>query len=174
MERLWSPWRMPYLLNTQPAAGCVFCAKLAAGSENDRDNLIVYRGRRAAIFVNLYPYNNGHLMVIPYDHVPSTEELSPEALLELMQLLNLSIATLRRVLKPHGFNVGINLGRSAGAGIQEHVHLHIVPRWDGDTNFLQVCAQTRVIPEMLPDTYDRLAGALRQLLSEQGQDTAMP
>jgi len=154
---------MEYLTQSEPPAGCIFCTKLAAGPEHDRANLIIYRGPRAAIFVNLYPYNNGHVMVIPYAHVPTTEVLDAETLAEMMDLMNTSMGMLRRVVQPHGFNVGINMGKSAGAGIDEHVHIHVVPRWEGDTNFLQVCAQTRVIPEMLPDTYDKLAAALEAL-----------
>jgi ATP adenylyltransferase len=167
MERLWSPWRMPYLLKSEYSPDCVFCSKLAADDVHDRDNLIIYRGQAAAIFINLFPYNNGHLMVIPYAHVPTTEALPLETLTEMMQLLNVGIAVLRKVVLPHGINVGINMGKPAGAGIHEHVHLHIVPRWEGDTNFLQVCAQTRVIPEMLPETYDKLVAALNEYFAEQ-------
>ncbi len=166
MERLWSSWRMPYLVKSESSPDCVFCSKLAAGPEHDRENLIVYRGRSAAIFINLYPYNNGHLMVIPHAHAPTTEDLPPETLAEMMELLNLGIAMLRKVARPHGFNVGINMGKSAGAGIHEHVHMHIVPRWEGDTNFLQVCAETRVIPELLPETCDKMVAALKGLLQE--------
>jgi len=167
MERLWSPWRMPYLLNNEGSAGCVFCSKISAERTYDRDNLIIHRGQSAAIFMNLFPYNNGHLMVIPYAHVPTTEALPPETLTEMMELLNVGLAILRKVVKPDGFNVGINMGKPAGAGIHEHVHLHIVPRWNGDTNFLQVCANTRVIPELLPDTYDKMIAALNELRNEQ-------
>lgn len=166
MERLWSPWRMPYLTRGEPTEGCVFCQKLSDDGTNDKENLVVYRGTWAAILMNLYPYNNGHLMVIPYEHVPTTESLSSEALMEIMQLVNMSMAILRRVVKPHGFNIGINIGKSAGAGIHEHVHVHVVPRWEGDTNFLQVCAHTRVIPEMLSDTYEKLIVALKEHLAE--------
>jgi ATP adenylyltransferase len=157
---------MPYLWQSDRSGDCVFCSKLAAGQEHDRENLIIHRGQTAAIFINLFPYNNGHLMVIPYVHEPTTESLPPETLSEMMELLNLGIAVLRKVVKPHGFNVGINMGKPAGAGIHEHVHMHIVPRWDGDTNFLQVCAQTRVIPELLPETCDKMAAALRELRGE--------
>ena len=164
MKRLWSPWRMEYLLGEEKKVeGCIFCHKLAG--ENDRDNLVVHRGKHAAILMNLYPYNNGHLMVIPYVHWPTTEELSPDALQEMMELVNLSMGILRKVMAPRGFNVGINIGTAAGAGIAEHVHMHIVPRWEGDTNFLQVCAETRVIPELLPDTYEKLVKAARKLLT---------
>ena len=168
MERLWSPWRMEYLTRTEHAGECVFCRKLNAGCEHDRDNLIIHRATHAAILMNLYPYNNGHLMVIPYRHVPTTECLDLETLSEIMALAHVSMAMLRRVLRPDGFNMGINLGKAAGAGIHEHVHMHIVPRWNGDTNFLQVCAETRVIPELLPDTYDKLSAALRAYLDERG------
>ena len=158
MERLWSPWRMEYLQGEEKPKGCVFCHKLK--ENNDRENLVVYRGNRAAILMNLYPYNNGHLMVLPYEHVPTTETLSPETLSEMMELVNVSMIILRKAMNPNGFNIGINIGKASGAGIAEHVHVHIVPRWEGDTNFLQTCAQTRVIPELLPDTYDKLLDAV--------------
>jgi ATP adenylyltransferase len=160
MKCLWSPWRMEYLSRDSQAGPCIFCEKMGSLHEHDKDNLVLYRGKQAAVLMNLYPYNNGHLMVIPYQHVPSTELLSPTAQLEVMELINLSMAALRHVMSPHGFNVGINMGKAAGAGIDEHVHVHIVPRWVSDTNFLQICAQTRVIPEMLGDTYVKLAEAL--------------
>jgi len=167
MERLWSPWRMEYLLGEGKPEGCVFCHKLE--SEEDRKNLVVHRGKHAAILMNLYPYNNGHLMVIPYVHQPTTEDLGAETLLEMMELVNLSMGILHKVMSPNGFNVGINIGTPAGAGIAEHVHMHIVPRWNGDTNFLQVCAQTRVIPELLPDTYQKLVAAISELLGQESQ-----
>lgn len=162
MERLWSPWRMAYLTNAEKPEGCVFCRKLA--EEKDAENLLVYRGRHAAIIMNLYPYNTGHLMVIPYQHVSSTEELDRDTLMEMMELVNLCIRILRRTMHPDGFNVGINIGRAAGAGIAEHVHIHIVPRWTGDSNFLTILGQTRVIPELLEDTYRRLTAALQEEL----------
>ncbi|MGQ9516070.1 MAG: HIT family protein [Anaerolineae bacterium] len=162
MERLWSPWRMAYLTNEEKPEGCVFCRKLA--EQNDAQNLLVHRGRHAAIIMNLYPYNTGHLMVIPYSHASSTEELDRDTLTEMMELVNLGMRILRRTLRPDGFNVGINIGRSAGAGIAEHVHIHIVPRWSGDSNFLTILGQTRVIPEFLEDTYCRLVAALKEEL----------
>lgn len=158
MERLWSPWRMEYLQGGEKFEGCVFCHKLK--ESDDKKNLVVYRGKYAAILMNLFPYNNGHLMVLPYEHVPTTEMLHSETLLEMMELVNVSMTVLQKVMNPDGFNVGINIGKAAGAGIAEHVHVHVVPRWDGDTNFLQTCAQTRVIPELLPDTYGKLLDAV--------------
>jgi ATP adenylyltransferase len=161
MERLWSPWRMEYLTRDERVEGCIFCHKMAACE--DRQNLILYRGKYTAILMNLYPYNSGHLMVIPYRHVSSIEALESETLGEVMALLNRCITILRRTMHPQGFNVGINIGKAAGAGIAEHVHVHVVPRWEGDTNFMQVCAETRVLPELLTDTYDKLAAALGEL-----------
>ncbi len=157
MERLWSPWRMEYLSGEGRTNECVFCQKLE--SDADRENLVVYRGNHAAILMNLYPYNSGHLMVIPYVHQPTTESLKADALLEMMSLVNTSMAILHKAMSPDGFNIGINIGTAAGAGIAEHVHMHVVPRWNGDTNFMQVCAETRVIPELLPDTCDKLIKA---------------
>lgn len=166
MDRLWSPWRMEYLMSEEAGCGCIFCNKLSATHDHDRENLVIHRGKHSAILMNLYPYNNGHLMVIPYEHVPTIELLSDAAMAEVAAFVKTCMAITRRVMNPHGFNIGINIGKAAGAGVQEHVHIHVVPRWEGDTNFMQVCAQTRVIPEMLPDTYDKLAAALQQLQSE--------
>ncbi len=153
---------MAYLTNAEQPEGCVFFHKLA--EHDDAQNLLLHRGRHAAIIMNLYPYNTGHLMVIPYQHAASTEELDRETLTEMMELVNLGMRILRRTMHPDGFNVGINIGRSAGAGIAEHVHIHIVPRWTGDSNFLTILGRTRVIPELLEDTYDRLAAALKEEL----------
>lgn len=153
MERLWTPWRMEYLVHNK-VEGCVFCQKLNESA--DRENLILYRSRLACVIMNLYPYNTGHLMIIPNDHAPNLEDLSEETCVELMYLIRESLKILREVLRPDGFNVGANIGKSAGAGIAQHVHMHVVPRWDGDTNFMPVFAETRVMPEMLSDTYDKL------------------
>ncbi|RMF27742.1 MAG: HIT domain-containing protein [Chloroflexi bacterium] len=159
MKRLWTPWRMPYLSGEDRQAGedlpsgCIFCAKPQASDEAEH---ILCRGQHCYVTLNKYPYNNGHLMVIPYRHVASTEDLEIPALTEMMVLTNLSLAVLRRAYHPHGFNLGINLGEAAGAGIAEHVHLHIVPRWRADTNFMPIIGETRVIPEMLEETYRRL------------------
>jgi ATP adenylyltransferase len=160
-QRLWTPWRMAYILSnkeTQAVEGCVFCVKLA--QDQDAENYVLWRGTHCAIVLNLYPYNNGHLMVIPYTHVPSLEDLPAEVQSEMMLTVSKSLGLLRRAMQPAGFNIGINIGQVAGAGIEDHVHIHIVPRWGGDTNFMPVLAETRVIPEWLDDTYANLKAAL--------------
>ncbi len=153
MKRLWTPWRLKYILGPK-AKGCVLCEKMA--ENRDKENYILYRSSRCCAMLNLYPYNNGHIMVVPYRHVPSTESLDEEELLDLMLVLNKGLAALRKAMNPDGFNIGINIGRAAGAGIEDHVHLHLVPRWEGDTNFMGILADTRVIPELLDQTYEKL------------------
>ncbi|HID87328.1 MAG TPA: HIT domain-containing protein [Anaerolineae bacterium] len=160
MKRMWAPWRMEYLTDNREE-GCIFCEKPA--EKRDQENYLLYRGQTSYILLNLYPYSNGHLMVAPYQHVASLEDLEPEILTELMLLVNLSLRVLRRALKPHGFNVGVNIGKAAGAGFVDHVHIHIVPRWQGDTNFMPILAETRIIPELLDETYERLRAALQEL-----------
>lgn len=159
MNNLWAPWRMTYLQsNREPAAAgpeaCIFCDKPRA--DEDEANLIVHRGRHCFVILNLYPYNNGHLMVVPYAHVGTLEDLAPEAAAEMMTLAQTAVRVLREMYRPQGFNLGINLGASAGAGIAAHVHLHVVPRWSGDTNFMTVTGETRVIPEDLGETWARM------------------
>jgi len=159
MRHLWSPWRLEYL--TAPRAeGCIFCS--AAASAADRDNLVLLRGERAFLILNRFPYNNGHFMVVPYAHVPSLEDLDAPVLIGMMLLLNRGIAALRRAMHPDGFNIGANLGRVAGAGIRDHVHLHAVPRWLGDTNFMPVIGDMRVVPQTWLETYDQLRAALKE------------
>jgi ATP adenylyltransferase len=158
LKQLWSPWRIEYILNEKPSS-CVFCEALKADASLDRDYLIVYRGAHSGVMMNLYPYNNGHLMVIPYTHQTTFEGLPSEALAEVMALMNQSVATLREALNAEGFNIGVNLGKVAGAGIEQHVHLHVVPRWAGDTNFVTTVGQVRCIPESMQDTYDKLKAA---------------
>jgi len=153
MKILWAPWRMEYIVGNREE-GCLFCSKLQRG--DDRGNLILYRGERSFMILNRYPFTNGHLMVVPNRHVSSLEELNERETLELMASLKKSLLVLRRALKPDGFNVGMNLGREAGAGIAAHVHFHVVPRWNGDTNFMPVLFDTRVIPEFLEKTYEKL------------------
>jgi ATP adenylyltransferase len=160
MKRLWSPWRMRYILSEEKWEGCIFCDKPAQGRSHDPENFILYRGQRAYLILNLYPYNNGHLMVVPYQHAPSLENLDAPTLTEMMLLLNRSLQALRQAITPAGFNIGVNLGEAAGAGITEHVHIHVVPRWFGDTNFMPVVADLRVIPELMENTYTKLQAAL--------------
>lgn len=153
MKRLWTPWRMKYLESKRPE-GCVFCQKIA--DSDDAKNHILYRGQYACVVLNLYPYNSGHLMIIPYAHAARLADLPMEAQTEMLALLNKSLEVLQRALSPEGFNIGMNLGRAAGAGIDEHLHVHAVPRWTGDTNFMAIFAETRVVPEWLDDTYRKL------------------
>lgn len=141
---------------------CIFCDKLRAAPEKDRENLVLLRGARAFVVLNLYPYSNGHLMVAPNEHCGELEALDGDTLKEMMVLVSKGIRALRRTMNPQGFNVGANLGRVAGAGVEDHVHFHIVPRWNGDTNFMPVLAETRMIPELLPQTYDSLLAALEE------------
>jgi ATP adenylyltransferase len=150
---------MHYLTEERPP-GCIFCIGLA--EERDAENLIAWRGDQAFVMLNRYPYNPGHLMVVPYAHVPGVEDLPPETLTEMMLLVNRCLAALRRTMSPEAFNIGANLGHAAGAGLAEHVHLHVVPRWEGDTNFMPVLADVRVVPEMLADTYCKLRAALQE------------
>lgn len=158
MKHLWSPWRLEYL--TAPEAkSCIFCH--AAGSDADRENLVLLRGARAFLILNRYPYNNGHFMSVPYDHVPSLEDLDELTLTEMMLLLNRGIAALRAIMHPDGFNIGANLGHAAGAGIRDHVHIHAVPRWEGDTNFMPVIGDMRVVPQTWLQTYDEFEAALK-------------
>jgi ATP adenylyltransferase len=154
---------MTYLRSTDKASGgapdgtgCIFCDKPANPREYDLDNLIVWRGERAFVLLNLYPYNNGHFMVVPYAHVDSLEQLDAPTLTELMVLVNQGLAALRALYNPQAFNLGMNIGRAAGAGIAEHVHMHVVPRWAGDTNFMTAVSGTRVIPEDLRETVQRM------------------
>ena len=155
MENLWSPWRIRYILDKKPQ-GCVFCQAFAADPAQDREYLILHRGRHCGVIMNLYPYNNGHLMVIPYLHTATLEALPAEVLTEVMLLSNACLRALRRAMNPEGFNIGINMGKAAGAGIDEHVHMHIVPRWVGDTNFMTTLSSIRCIPESLQQTYDKI------------------
>jgi ATP adenylyltransferase len=139
--------------------GCVFCSAFSADPAKDREHLILHRGRDCCVIMNLFPYNNGHLMVVPYAHQATFEDLPPETLTEIMVLLNKSTSVLRAAMDAEGFNIGVNLGKIAGAGIGDHVHLHVVPRWTGDTNFITTVGQVRCIPESLTRSYDKLKTA---------------
>ena len=164
LQRLWATWRMKYVSGLdREVSDCVFCE--ITKSEDGPGNLVVHRGESCYIVLNLYPYNNGHGMIIPYRHVADLEDLSDEERLEMMQLAGTLKRALEEGLKAQGFNLGINLGRAGGAGIPGHLHLHVVPRWSGDTNFMPVVGETKVLPESLEDTYRRVRDAVRGVLS---------
>ncbi len=137
-------------------AGCLLCMKHQSPREKDRENYVIHRGKACYVLLNLFPYSNGHLMIAPYRHVSSIELLDGDSLYEMIALTKASVAALKRALSPDGFNLGMNIGQAAGAGIADHLHMHVVPRWQGDTNFMSVLADTRLIPEALNDTYDKL------------------
>ena len=157
MDRLWAPWRMKYILSGDETADeCIFCSFPAQGKEHQREHLILYADPRAFVMMNKYPYANAHLMVIPRAHAAAPAALSTADWQASADLLSRSIVALGEAVKPQGYNVGMNLGRVAGAGIDQHLHWHIVPRWNGDTNYMPVLADTKVISEGLEDTYERL------------------
>lgn len=160
MERIWAPWRQSYVTNAQADAGCIFCPDQAG--RDDRERLILTRSDHSLMMLNRYPYSGGHLMVAPLRHTAGLDDLSDAELLDLTHLLRRGCALLRRVATPDGFNVGINLGKAAGAGVAEHLHIHIVPRWNGDSNFMTVVGDVRVIPDGLTEAYDRLSRVLAE------------
>jgi ATP adenylyltransferase len=157
LQRLWAPWRFGYVAGGDPVDGCPFCVIPARGAEHDRDNLIVHRGEHNYVIFNAYPYNPGHLMVVPFAHVADLEDLDDAAAHELWDLGRRAVAVLRREVSCQGVNLGMNLGRAGGAGIAEHLHLHAVPRWTGDTNFISVIGAARVLPRALEEMYDEIA-----------------
>jgi len=166
LKNLWAPWRLSYiegLSKKSEESACLFCRVASLGPEYDEENLVVYRGERVFAILNKFPYNNGHLMVVPYRHVPSCEELSDDELADLYRTINLMLKALRAAYSPDGFNIGANIGRDAGAGIEGHFHVHIVPRWRGDTNFMPVTAGTKVIPQLLKDSFDSIRRAIEKL-----------
>lgn len=155
MERLWAPWRMDYIAGPDTKkGGCIFC--LREKKEEDRQRLVLFRGEYSFVIMNRYPYSNGHLMVAPYRHVADVADLSAEEAAETHALMVRSKRALSEVFHPEGFNIGMNLGKAAGAGVDDHLHLHIVPRWIGDVNFMSTLAEVRVIPEHLQATYERI------------------
>jgi len=161
MERLWTPWRLEYVTAaSKDGKGCVFCDALISDSAT---SLIVHRGTTCFVILNLYPYNNGHLMVVPQRHVGRLALLEPAEVAELMTLTRAVEMALQELYDPHGFNMGLNLGKSAGAGVLDHLHMHVVPRWNGDTNFMTVVGETRVLPEELAHTAARLRPILARL-----------
>jgi ATP adenylyltransferase len=160
MRHLFSPWRMPYIGRNkaaEKAKGCVFCRALK--QEDGPGNLIVQRGQQAFVVLNRFPYTSGHLMVLPFIHVANLDEVEAATRAEMMELMTTATQVLNRMYKPEGFNLGANLGAAAGAGIEEHLHLHVLPRWAGDTNFVSTIGETRVLPESLEETWQRVKTA---------------
>lgn len=158
MEQLWAPWRIEFILKGEE--GCIFCSKPKEGK--DEVNFILLRGEENFALLNTYPYNPGHLMVAPYRHIANLEDMTPEEMREHFQIVTEMVNALKSAFKPHGFNIGINLGKAAGAGIADHLHTHVVPRWQGDTNFMPIVADTKVIVEAITSTYIKLKEALNK------------
>jgi ATP adenylyltransferase len=156
MDRLWTPWRMDYIKGADSAEECFLCEAPKLDPEQDDRTFILHRGRDAFVILNIYPYNTGHLMVAPYRHTAEMQSLGAEEGIEGFVLLRRSVEALTEAFQPHGFNIGMNLGRVAGAGVPDHLHFHVVPRWGGDTNFMPVLGNTKVLPEMLEETYAKL------------------
>jgi ATP adenylyltransferase len=156
VERIWAPWRLEYVKDASKdkESECIFCAVLDAA--DDEANLVLKRGERCFVILNKYPYTNGHLMVAPYEHTAELQRLDEETLAEMMSLAQAGIAALETSYSPHGYNVGFNQGRVAGAGVEHHIHMHVVPRWGGDTNFMPVLGDTRVMNQTLADSYTTL------------------
>ena len=161
MKQLWAPWRLEYIVAEEKPDGCIFC--VFPQQDEDEKNLIIHRGKHAFVIMNRFPYSNGHLLIPPYRHVADITELTDEENLEIMQLTQKCCTVLKAICKPDGFNIGINLGTAAGAGIADHVHLHIVPRWNGDTNFMPVFADIKVVPQALETTYKQLKAQFDRL-----------
>jgi ATP adenylyltransferase len=163
MDRLWAPWRLAYVTAPPaPPTECIFCDAQSGGQAE----LLLFRGQHCFVILNLYPYNNGHLMVVPNRHLCALEALQPEEQVEMMRLARVSEMVLKEAYHPHGINVGINLGKAAGAGIENHLHMHFVPRWSGDTNFMTAVGETRVLPEELTATVARLRPIFDRLASQ--------
>jgi ATP adenylyltransferase len=155
MDRLWTPWRYRYISRADAPEGCIFCIK--AAENRDAENYIVHRSPLNFVLLNLFPYTNGHLMIAPYQHVATLSETPRDVLADMMHLTQRAEQNLREAYKPHGFNLGMNVGESAGAGVAGHIHMHVLPRWTGDANFMSTIGETRVLPEELPVTYGKLA-----------------
>jgi ATP adenylyltransferase len=159
MKTIWAPWRMDYI-HEKKEEGCIFCKKPL--EKKDEKNLILYRGKRAFVVMNKFPYNNGHLMIVPKRHCTDLEELNINEFQELFDVMKISTQALKASLSPHGFNIGFNIGKAGGAG-KDHLHLHVVPRWMGDTNFMPTLAETKIIPETLNETYRKLRSVFEDL-----------
>ncbi len=170
MKQLWAPWRMAYIDqaaeagDAQKAEGCIFCDKPKVDPAQDADQLILHRGKYSFVMMNLYPYNSGHLLIAPYQHVGSLADLGVRYVENMMALTKHCETAIRQALNPDGFNLGANIGRVAGAGFPDHIHLHLVPRWNGDTNFMPVLADVKVMPEFLQQTYAKIKEKLDPLV----------
>ena len=162
MDYLWTPWRFQYVTEGTRNEECVFCEKASADPSSDSENLVLYRGRANFVLLNLYPYTVGHAMVVPYAHVAELTEAPADTLAEMMTLAQQFQRALKDVYHPEGYNLGLNMGRCAGAGVEHHVHMHVLPRWTGDSNFMTVVGETRVEPENLTSTYNKLVGHFRK------------
>ncbi len=162
MDRIWAPWRSKYILNADQEDGCILCNRVR--KDADSENYILFRGERTFIIMNIFPYNNGHLMVAPYKHTGQLEDLDAEDGKEIIMSVSLGVRALRKAFQPDGFNVGMNIGRVAGAGIEDHVHMHIVPRWNGDTNFMPVLADTKILSVSLDEAYKLIRKSIQELL----------
>ena len=161
MDYLWSPWRYAYITGDEPAPGsCIFCDKPREGPAKDAQNLIVHRGQECFVILNAFPYTSGHVMIVPYQHADELQKLSTPAAAEMMTLSQRMEGVLRRLYRPEGLNMGMNIGKAAGAGIAGHLHMHLLPRWTADANFVSVIGETRVLPEALDVTYKRIKEAL--------------
>ena len=160
MDYLWTPWRYAYVSSAEKSSGCVFCNAVKAG--NDEAARIVYRGKNCFVILNAYPYTPGHVMIVPYAHLDELQKLPPEAANEMMALSQRMESVLRQLYTPDGVNLGMNIGKAAGAGIAGHIHMHVLPRWVADANFLSVVGETRVLPETLDETWTRMTQALRK------------
>ena len=165
MEHLWAPWRMSYLNEAEPVTGCVFCVR--AREDQDERNLIIHRSEHCFVILNLYPYNSGHVMVVPYTHTGDITTLPAEVCNDVFATAQAAVTVVGNSMHPGGFNLGMNQGEAAGAGIADHVHLHVVPRWAGDTNFMPVLAGAKVMPEALTDTAEKLRTGFAELFRPQ-------
>jgi ATP adenylyltransferase len=161
MNHLWAPWRMPFIEGSEPPTGCLFCTKLQ--EDADERNFIVHRGSLCFVMMNLYPYNNGHLMIVPYQHAGYLTDIPPETGTALFTTSQTTMQALDEIMHPQGYNLGINQGAVSGAGVADHLHLHVVPRWNGDTNFMPVLAGTKVMPELIATTATKLRPVLARL-----------
>jgi ATP adenylyltransferase len=156
MKRLWAPWRMEYILDEKKHKSCLFCDVSKGNKSEDKNNFVLYRSKYCYALMNRYPYNNGHLMVVPYNHTPTFEGLSDKVLFDFIKTVNKSVTALKKAMGPDGFNLGLNFGKVAGAGMEQHMHLHIVPRWAGDTDSMPIISEIRVMPEHLKITYNKI------------------